>query len=113
MPKVGPSKKPLINAVPLPKYRTIPSPVMALDEDREALLNLQTCTCDHDRCVHSRFVGEGEQRRLIVDVPCVGHCLVEGCRCVGFVFSNHTSVDGKKRRTQEVKQYKIVPPAAK
>ncbi len=115
MPKVGQTKPKgeLVNATPLPKYATAPWPESVRGDERYALLNLQTCTCDHDRCVHSDTVGEGEARRVILDAPHVGTCRVKGCKCVGFIFSQRSSVEGKKRRSVEKAKYKVIPPGAK
>lgn len=41
--------------------------------------NLQICTCGHDRCCHSNYLGTGEEQVIIVDCPSAGRCGVRGC----------------------------------
>lgn len=105
MPKVSP--KP---TTPAPKRETVPCPVSTYNVDRNLLLNLQTCSCRHDRCCHSNYVGKGEERRLIVDLPSVGPCGVKGCKCTGFVLDpDHTSPEGMKRYIKEREDFPNPP----
>ena len=78
------------------------------------LLNLQTCSCNHDRMVHSQFTGEGHDRKIILNCPCSGRCMVRGCGCGQFAYAERlTSLEGKKRRKQELAGYSVCPPAEK
>lgn len=112
MPKVV-VKKP-VGVDPTGAYRTAPWPESTHGAERRDLLNGQTCTCGHDRLTHSCFRGEGESRAVFVEVPHAGACLTGTCRCRGFVYSLlQSSVEGRRKREREKKQYKVVPPAGK
>lgn len=100
----------------LRRYVTVPYPesLVAIEQEVSGVLNLQACTCAHDRCCHSRYVGEGEEQRLVVGAFNVGKCLVRGCRCGAFVFSHAvSSAEGKKRRQREKGLTKDYPPEEK
>lgn len=75
--------------------------------------NLQICTCGHDRTCHSNYLGMGEEQRMVVDCPSVGRCGVRGCKCEGFVFSQSSSLEGKKNRKREKELSKVYPPEEK
>lgn len=83
-------------------------------ESREGVaqvLNLQPCTCGHDRAVHTDYLGDGPTRKVIIDCPRAGKCALERCKCSHFVFDTQAAgSEAKKRRLQEKKQNKIIPP---
>lgn len=109
-PKKAPSDRP-------PEWADIYSTVGypdALDkvqEEVETLLNGQACTCGHDRTCHSDLLGRGNRQVMVVDCPKVGRCYVKGCECEGFVFSDVSSWEGKKKREKEQKVASVVPPS--
>ncbi len=114
MPKIVSKSKPAALPDPVQGYRTVgyPESLDTLQQELWGLRNLQTCTCDHDRCCHSNRAGSGERQVVIVDCLSAGRCLVKGCKCGAFVFSfKNTSPEGKKRRRRERELADVVPPS--
>jgi len=108
MPKI--SSRPVVSKTMTPKRETVPCPVSAYNVDRNLLLNLQTCSCGHDRLCHGNYIGKGEDRRLIIDLPNAGPCGVKGCKCGGFILDpDKTSSDGIKRYAKERSDYPKTP----
>lgn len=114
MPKIMTNVKVKPKTVVTGRYTTVPYPesITTLEQEVAQVLNLQVCTCDHDRCCHSRYVGRGEEQRLVVGAFSVGRCLAKDCKCGAFVFSfDNSSAEGKKRRQREKGLTKDYPPA--
>lgn len=96
-------------------YKTVPCPYSKRESDAldAQMLNLQFCTCGHDRCNHSNYLGKGKDRRIILDCTKAGRCVVKGCECGAFVFDTKVAgIESNKRRAAEKAQYKVVPPEA-
>lgn len=94
-------------------YQVVPYTAEMDERQREVelLLNLQHCACGHDRTVHGDFLGRGPAQVMVVDCPHAGRCMVRGCDCSGFVFSEESSWEGKKKREKEMKVSDVYPPS--
>lgn len=101
------------DAASLRRYRTVPFPAVegTLACEVRDLRNLQACRCGHDRCCHTDYLGEGDGRVMVLDCPSAGNCGVGGCECQCFTYDGErTSPEGRKRRAEEVKVARVVPP---